>query len=383
MHPRKLLFALAPLLLLAVGAESGARLAGDPPLLAQEGAGTRVGERTIPPDLMPDPLVGWAPRPLAPISDPNVARAAAGLGRVAGPETPTRHDARGWREAVPPDAQQGPQVLLVGDSSVWGSGVAWEGTLGRQLARAAAAAGATVDVRVGAAPGWSSVQMMLALDRWLDGGARPAVVVLYPANSDQMIARGAPDEAWLHGAQARARPWLGRSVALRWLLHARDRARPPADGGGPRVRPVAFASVLRQTLARVRAAGAVPVVLVPPSPLDAQAAPADRVGPIRSPADAARCATLLQQSHVQPRPGSLGYRCAMALAAAGDGVPLIDGPAAILAAGTAGGGPYFWDTIHPTAAGHAVLAAAVWPAVQAALGAAGGAAGAAPPPAPG
>lgn len=383
MAPRKALFALLPAALLAVGGEGAARLAGDPPLLAQEGAGTRVGERTIPPDLTPDPLVGWSPRPLAPISDPNVARAAAGLGRVAGPETPTRHDARGWREAVPPDPQEGPQVLLVGDSSVWGSGVAWEGTLGRQLSRVAEAAGATVDVRVGAAPGWSSVQMMLAVDRWLDGGARPAVVVLYPANSDQMVARGAPDEAWLGGAQARARPWLGRSVALRWLLHARDRAQPPADGGGPRVRPVAFATVLRQTITRVRAAGAVPVVLVPPSPLDAQAAPADRVGPIRSPADSARCAAILQQASAQRRPGAQGYRCAMALAAAADGVPLIDGPAAILAAQPGAEGPFFWDTIHPTAAGHAVLAAALWPAVRAALGLDAPAAGAAPAPAPG
>lgn len=363
---RRVVFAGLPAAALVAALEGGARLAGEPPLGA--GASAAVFPDRLPPELMADPVLGWAPRPDVPVHDPNLPLAAQGLGQVAGPAEPTRHDARGWREAVPAPPRAGPQVLVVGDSSVWGSGVPWSGCLGPRLAAEAAAAGRAVDVRTGAASGWSSVQVLGALGRWFDGGARPDVVVLYLGNSDQMQARGTPDAAWARGAEAGLRPWLGRSAALRWGLAWRDGRRPgPATAEGPRVDPAAFGLFAARIVGRVREAGARPVLILPPLPPDLGANEAERPGPADTPAAAAACRAAVDAQRTAPRPNRLGYRCALRLLAAEAAVPLVDGPAAVRAAAPTASGPLFWDLIHPSAAGHAVIAAAAWPVVAAAL----------------
>ena len=372
---RRWLFAPLPAVGLLLAVEGAARLAGEPALGG--GAGAAVFPDRLPPELVEDAELGWAPRPGAVVHDPNLPLAARGLGAVAGPEEPTRHDPRGWREAdPPPPAPAGPQVLVVGDSSVWGSGVPWSGCLGPRLAQEAAAAGRAVDVRTGAAAGWSSVQVLGALERWFRDGARPAVVLLYLGNSDQMQARGTPDAAWARGADARLRPWLGRSAALRRALALRDALRPPpAAHDGPRVDPATFALFARRIVDRVRAAGAAPVLLLPPLPPDLGDNPSERPGPTDTPATAAACRATIEAQRAAPRPNRSGYRCALRLLAAEAAVPLVDGPAAVRAAATPASGPLFWDLIHPSAAGHAALAAAAWPVVEAALGGSAGAEG--------
>ncbi len=366
---RRAAYSLIPLVLLFGLAEVIARLAGDPPEIQPGQAMEVMHTGMLPKNMMADPVIGWVGRPGAVIIDSSLAQAAKVVGGPSEDPTTTRNDAWGHRDEDPPQSQ-GPgarQVLLLGDSSMWGFGIPWEFSLERQLEKLSVQNGRPVDVIDGALPGWSSVQMLLALDRWLDAGLKADVVIAYLGVSDTMLTTSVPDEQWAGDALSRARPIFGQFASFRWALALRDRFLPaPRPTSGPRVTPAAAVDIALGLNRRCQDAGAKLIVLVSTSPPDRDYRATENPA-VTDEASAAACEEVIRgtTSLTMPSPGA--YRCASALAAYKGGFPRVDGPAAMRAEWATGAEGLFWDGIHPSSAGHGVLARAVWPVLENAL----------------
>ena len=202
---------------------------------------------------LPDEALGFAYRPGA---------------RVAGGTI----NALGLRGPVPPhDESPAPlRLLFVGDSSAYGYGVADDETFWSLAARAVAAArpGAPVEPIVAAAPGYSSYQSRVLLDRFL--AYRPDWVVFYVgAYNDHRRRSYYPDDAIPARMQRRRAAWhairtlrtgeLAADLFGRWIDRTfRDRV------ATVRVPPEAFAANVAAMLDATRQGDAHALVLVPP-----------------------------------------------------------------------------------------------------------------------
>ena len=253
------------------------------------------------------------------------------------------------------------RVVVAGDSCVYGYGVDVAQSLPEELARALATRGwgpDRVQVLNRGTNGYSTVQIDLAVEEAL-ALWQPDVVVLYPAAwNDQSPAMGLSDLALI---DSRRDPDLRQILeqtasfnALRALLGKR-RAVPELDrdeitrlweaGDAPyglRVPAEAVEPQVARTLARIAAAGARAVVVVPAHP------PATLSDHPRTGADAE----------------------AVARAARAAGVALIDGPALLEPLVRLGDGRAFLDFVHPTPPALERLAEALADPVAEALGAA-------------
>jgi lysophospholipase L1-like esterase len=123
---------------------------------------------------------------------------------------------------------------------------------------------------------------------------------------------------------------LLRPQRVRFLTSAQDLGQ-PGSSRPPRADLLAYAGALRQMAARSSAAGADPVFLVLPAPLDFDRVPVPEV--------------------------VAEYRQAMCQVAAEVEAPCLDGPTLFREAGA--GPAWFLDQVHPAAVGHELLGEAL------------------------
>jgi lysophospholipase L1-like esterase len=247
------------------------------------------------------------------------------------------------------------RVVVLGDSCAYGYGLAPAHTLSARLAEALAPLGyppSRVQVLNRGVSGYSSVQITLAAREAL-AELEPDVVVLYPAAwNDQYPAMLLPDEALL--AEQLAPSLAGRiretaiAQAMEALVGSRRELELPLsreevlsrweEGDPPfgtRVARDRVAHHVRASIDAIRAAGAAPVVIVPPHP------------------EGSRPACLADADSVR---------------AAAEGVASVDGAALFAAVGDTS--RLFLDFVHPSPPGVDLLAGALAPLVASALPAA-------------
>lgn len=270
---------------------------------------------------------------------------------------PVHVDAAGFRDRHDGPVAH-PRILTVGDSSVYGFGVSDDEVFSARLERTLAARVPGAQVINGATPGWSTFQTLNMLD--MRGWAlEPDLLVIgnlwSDNNFDDFVDREllASYAGFRQTPDYRLRVWASRSALFRWLdygLRVAPRGREAArvgwsmGGDGPRSgrRRVAindYADNLDTLCARMRERGGGVVFLL-----------------------------LANREDVNPRsadPAWGPYRQVMREAAERNGVPLVDIPEVMRASGRSED-TLFLDQMHPTADGHARMAAAVDAALTAA-----------------
>lgn len=202
---------------------------------------------------LPDDALGFAYRPGA-----AVARGTINALGLRGPVP---------REDESPDPLR---LLFVGDSSAYGFGVADEDAFWSLAARAVADArpGAKVEPIVAAAPGYSSYQSRVLLERMLP--FRPDWVVLYVgAYNDHRRRRYYPDDAIPARMERRRAAWHSvRTLQAGELVANLFGGWVDRNFGDPvaiaRVPPDRFAANVAALLDSTRRAGARALVLIPP-----------------------------------------------------------------------------------------------------------------------
>ncbi len=316
-------------------------------------------------------LRAWAQPPPAP--DPDLV-VMPGHPYLIYAYRPGAHEERGVRVHINSLGLRGPELrrpkpagarrlLATGDSSVFGFGVDEAQTF-----TAAAARALGVEPVNAGLPGYSTfqTQALLSLRAW---EAAPDLVLIGNLWSDNTFDTFVDKEViatlreWESGPVAATLRLLQRSAVFRvadWRLRVRPRAervktvswrQDRAEEGRLRRRRVEINdyganlyAIARE--AQARGAGVAFVVLPNREDLEPKALDRGADGPAWGP-----------------------YREAMRAAAAAFGAPLIDGPAAFAASGQPADA-LFLDEMHPSAAGHALLGAAVaeglaaagWPA---------------------
>jgi lysophospholipase L1-like esterase len=291
-----------------------------------------------------------------------------GLRNEARKGTSYRVNSLGLRGDDPADAPGSTRVLTLGDSSIYGHGVDISEVFVARFAASAAALGHRVEPINGGVPGYSTFQSLRLLDR-VAPRARPDLVVIGNLWSDAYLA-AISDRAWAEQLAEAYGPWqpvVGPLAALadrsalarrlRRAVHdgvfpAKGKANeigwshliepePDASGGPPAHKPdpasltprvplSEYVTNLHALATKVREAGALPIYLILPHPLDA---------------------TTGLRGH------DLAYRDAMRAVALAEAAPLVDGPAWYRDHPVAGA--RFSDDIHPNAVGHAQLADAL------------------------
>jgi lysophospholipase L1-like esterase len=381
---RKLLFSLLPVVLLLVAAELSARLVGLPPTTSP--ASSAGGK--IPGNAELDPQLGWRLSPGADGGDPMYEDWARQHGLPYPPPACPPINSRGMRDdELSSDKPPGQvRVYAMGDSSVFGSGVPFEQTFSQRLEQQLNLARGSdpalrpraVEVINAGVPGYSSFQAMAMLERNLD--LRPDVVIAYLMNSDLMEFRGSPDSVWFK------RWYRGYDISLmryslvwRWLEWWRDDHRPRArssDGMLLRVRVEHFRENLRGLASLGKRHGFSVVFVLPPALSDTTNPHEALEHRATTQQDQDRLAAELKAAERNQHwtgQGRKHFRVAMTMEARALRARLVDGPALFHEALRAeperyrGGEQLFLDGIHPTAAGHALLAAALLPEVEAAL----------------
>lgn len=362
---RRVAFAGLAALLGLAGLEGLARLV---PLPGDQPPQLQGTPERYPAHCTADADLGWVPTPGATGDDP-IWRAWArsqGLPEEAGA---VKNNALGMRDDPVGDRQSGvARVLALGDSSLWGSGVRPERRFTELLEAAL-----PVDVLNAGVSGYSTWQARAWQERLAE--LQPDGVLLYLMNSDMNEARAGTDDAWFSSRWRRqgtaGLQWSALAAVLRLGV---ERMRPP-NRPTPRVHVRHYADNLRALVEA--AAPAAVVAVLPPTVEDLRAEPGRYW-----PADAAEAqAWRRDQAGFSLRPAwdveqPVAYRRALVLTLEEAGVPIVDGPAVVRAAAAQDSGPWFVDAVHPTEAGHAVLAEAMAPVLQAALER--GAGGAAP-----
>lgn len=257
----------------------------------------------------------------------------------------------------------GPRILTLGDSSVYGFGVADPEVFSSLLERDIAAAVPGVEVIDGATPGWSTFQTLNMLD--MRGWAfEPNLLIIgnlwSDNNFDDFVDREllASYAGFDQTIGYRTRGVLSHSALFRWLdwqLRVAPRQEQTRKvgwtmgGEGPksgkrRVSINDYADNLDTLCARARERDAGVLFLTLANRED-----------VPSPS----------RGGLAPDPAWAPYREVMRDAAARHGVPVVDLPAAVAASGR-GVDALFLDQMHPTAEGHVLIAGAVKAALDAA-----------------
>jgi len=219
-------------------------------------------------------------------------------------------------------------ILMVGDSSVFGDGVADNETMPAQLSLRL---GAGVDVQNGGVPGYTCWQSRILVARQTQ---KPDILLVYNLHSD---FRRASSHDRVIGATQLGR--LGNTGVGRLISSLALKLRMMAKASNLDIDE--YSICLQDLVDDQQQHGGVTVFVVPITDVD------------------------FPSSHLfgSEEPGALGtrlvdYRQAMRDVAAKNGSVLVDGVSAIKAAGLTGDGA-LQDVVHPTAAGHRALAKAI------------------------
>ncbi len=271
-------------------------------------------------------------------------------------DTTATIDPIGLRSPVPsgprPAGRQ--RILVLGDSTFFGHGVADDATMEAQLEVLLRAEGMDVEVINGGIPGYSTEQTRMLLDD-VGWSLDPTLLVLGNVWSDNNFDLFS-DADLLRTRAAFAGNPLARSAFFQILAGAIDRARGGAgahivtwtrrsswpDHGQRRVPVQRYAANL-DAMIRAAAARKVGAVLLRPTNLSLVVTP-DKPDVVWGP-----------------------YHEAQAAVAAHHGIPIVQTlPAMLEAAKTLPPGNFFVDDMHPTRAGHALFAASTVAALRAA-----------------
>ncbi len=381
---RRAAFALVVTLLVFAGAELGLRLLPPPPAPT-----ITLPFGRLPREIQPDPVLGWRLVPgVRPANDERRRWAQReGVALDPAPEAPISPE--GLRDRPLSVRSAGPVVFTVGDSSVFGEGVAMHETLAAQLGAVLAqdddldgvldgyGEGAAVELLNLGVPGYSTWQALESARQRAALG--PVAVVLY-VNSDRAPTPGGPDGAWFTRPGRGLARWLGGSRSFRWLQAALDPVTRPGGATERRVR-VPLSDLARALFAWEAAlrdgplAGARMIAVSPGLARDLDGlAPVLADGASR----ALRRRTIQQSRDHAGDPAA--HHAALSLFAEDHGWDFLGG-AALFAARCAatdctGARSPFVDELHPSARGHGWLAAALAPRVAAAVVDAGAPSGA-------
>jgi lysophospholipase L1-like esterase len=306
---------------------------------AREAQGLPRRER-VPCPLIPDKMVGWK-------LPPELTPEAYAIGY--------RVNSQGYRGGEFTTRKPGSARLLsVGDSTIFGDGMAEQEVFSSVAARHLAAGwGVEVDAVIGALPGHDTEQSLLVL-RQLAPLLRPDWVLVGNLWSDvyrrDRMRPSAPDAIRSFGALEPLRTGLRRSATYRvaklllaphlmqrkvGFIASMDDVAALSDGPAARVPLASYLQNLRALAASASQAGARPLFLLLPAPVD------------------------LEGSSV---PGTVAeYRLAMRRVAREVGAPLVDGPALFREKKVTIA--YFFDQVHPVQEGHALLGEAVAEAI--------------------
>jgi lysophospholipase L1-like esterase len=232
------------------------------------------------------------------------------------------------------------RVLTLGDSSVFGFGVAEENVFGQVAARALMAQlDRPVSAVNGGTPGYTSVQ---ALDTLMDVGRQvdPTHVVIAVLWSD-LFQTETPIERGGGQRHPLALYRVGTRLLAPWLPAAKvgwTEGDVGAIGAGrsARVGLERYRETLDRLVAQTRSLNAEPVVVILPAPIDL-----DDVGP--------------------PSLISL-YRAELEALAVRHDLILVDGPAYFLENGATNAD--FYDQVHPSTSGHGLLGTALYGALS-------------------
>ncbi len=244
------------------------------------------------------------------------------------------------------------RVLVTGDSSFFGHGVADDDAPAALVGARLRAAGIDADAVNAAIPGYSTEQTLRLLDE-VGWALEPTLLVVCNHWSDAHFDHFR-DQDLLHTRDAFGGGWLARSALFRLLAVQVDRARGGEGAhlvgwtrhsawsatGVRRVDPRRYADNL-DTIVRAAAARDVGVVLLTPTNRDMARGALDGEE-VRRPYVAAQ--RLVAEAHGVPRVETL--------------------PAFIAAATTLGPDALFLDDLHPSAAGNAVVADAIVATLQ-------------------
>lgn len=259
---------------------------------------------------------------------------------------PANINALGMRGAEPEDPKPTGRlrVLVLGDSTYFGHGVADDETFPAQLQALWRAAGLDVEVLNGGVPGYSTEQTRIQLDE-MGWALAPDLLLVGNLWSDNNVD-SFRDEDLLKTARAQSRNPLYASYFFRLLVTAVDEAR-GGDGarlvtwtrtsewpktGGRRVSLRRYAENL-DTIARDAAARGVGMAILSPC----------NIGMIQGTYDSGASWDVFFDAQRQ--------------VAAHHGIPLVETLPPLKAAAAGDPGPLFVDVMHPSALGHAVFAA--------------------------
>ena len=275
---------------------------------------------------------------------PGLRQGPEHAGRFATADWPYRGPAG---EPAPPDLAR---VAVIGDSRVYGVGLAVAETLPARIQRGLEAAGfpaESVQVLGFGVPGYSTVQLADLLDEVLREHRPRAVVLQSAAWNDQTPALWLPDRALFELRTRGLRPWLGETALFGLVEHLLGGAQAPPEldpeevarvwdpldpPNGYRVPEAEVEDLLRSLLERCRAAGVPAVLIVPAYPQPAA----------------------MREQHPAAVRNSDRAR-AVARAA---GVPLVDAPALLAASGLSEAETYL-DFAHLSPTGVELLAQGV------------------------
>jgi len=289
----------------------------------------------------------WAPRPAPPprglIEDELLGWGLPADSRFMWQGRQVTTNSLGLRGREPTATAVPLRVLVVGDSSVFGFGLADEQTFPAQLEQLLAPAGA-IEVVNGGVPGYTCPQSAAQVGR-LREIANPDVLVIYNQHSDVRVAEER-DLLYTPAHLGALANWgAGRLVGYLALRVRTASARPGTLLAG-------YESCLDEMVCDQQAAGGAAVLAIAVGVWDVEGAdwthPGDPAG-YRSPQE--------RPDEGADDPGA-PYRAAMADVAARTGSPLADLPTVFAGAGM-GARALFIDEVHPSAAGQELIAAAV------------------------
>ena len=254
--------------------------------------------------------------------------------------TPATADADGLRVSAVQGPADAPLIFTLGDSSLFGHGMRDGDTLHDQLQAQLTRAGQPVRVRCGASPGYSSVQALAVLEE-VGWPSKPSLLVVAPMWSDSRLDRYRDADVIARGSIV---DYSAFFTLLRWGVRtaggqptAWKVAWPtPSDAGVRRVPLAQYRDNLDAILTQARAHNAGVVMLGLPH------------------------ASWVAEGSTLSGTSAL-YIDVLRSVALARHVPYVDGTDTFVRLGA--GRPLFLDRLHPSAAGHSLLAQALTHAI--------------------
>lgn len=372
---RNLVFALVAVALALLVLEGALRLVGDPP--EPDADAPDMDVPTLPGYMMEDAALGWRGAPHERWINTVYVQWARSKGKKVPEDDGLLTNSLGLRdtELATPRPPHQVRVWAMGDSSVAGSGCPSAETYAQRLERTLSdpwtedAATREVEVINAGIPGYTTFQSLFQLEENLSLGLD--VVMVYSMNSDRMSTRGTSDAVYFNGwRHVIARDPLGFLATYRWLRWGLQHG--PAEGRPRELRvPLgAYQANLNRVVELGKERGFSVLFIIPPTPMDLLQPMDPDLYTITDAASEGRVAQDVAfaekagwSSQVPER-----FRQVMSLVGHRAGVPVIDGPAAVIAAWKARDyddpADLFVDEIHPSGEGHRVLAEAILPELR-------------------